>query len=135
MADTTVLETFVLFLASLGGLFFLLIIAGLSAYAVVYARVPWHNAMFGLIWIGLLTSFACTTVDLSTGDPNLRRAMLITQATIYSIMVALLGFTTYFYMKDDLSARQTYIMMLLPVSLILSVVSLSANTMTKLASC
>ena len=134
MADTTVLENFVLFLASIGGLFFLLGIAALTAYAIIYARVPWYNATFILIWIGLLASFAFTTVDLAVSDPTIQKAMIISQATIYSILIALLGFTAYSYMSDDLSARQIYIMMLLPISLILSVVSLSANTMTKLAS-
>jgi len=134
MADTTVLENFVLFLASLGGLFVLLGITALAAYAVVYMGVPWYNITFAIIWIGLFTSFICTTIDLATADPKLQRAMTITQTVIYGILIVLLGFTATFYMSDDLPARQTYIMMLLPLSLILSTVSLSANTMTKLAS-
>jgi hypothetical protein len=134
MANTTVLENFVLFLASIGGIFFLLGIVGLSAYAIVYAGVPWYNATFALIWLGLLTSFVCTTVDLATADPTLQKAMIITQAVLYSILIVLLGFTITLYMSDDLPARESYIMILLPLSLILSTVSLSANTMTKLAS-
>jgi hypothetical protein len=135
MANITVLEQFVLFLASIGGIFFLLGILGITGYAIYNTGVPWQNASFAIIWIGLITSFACTTVDLSTNDKTLHKAMIITQGVIYSILVVLLGLTMFFYMQDDLPARNTYIMMLLPLSLVLSVVSLSANTMTKLASC
>ena len=133
-ADPTALMNFVLFLSGVGGIVLLLVLAGFAYYMIVVLRVPWYNMSFYALWVGLLLCFSLTTVDLASTDREVRRGVVITQAVVNGILVILLGFTVYNYSGDRLTDRMSYIYFALPVSLIMSVVALSATMMNRLAS-
>jgi hypothetical protein len=131
-ADPTALMNFVLFLAGLGGVVLLVMLGGLAAYMVIVVGIPWQNITFYAVWVGLVLSFCLTTVDLASSDKEIKRAVVITQGVTNGILVVLLGLTVYNYSGDNFKDRMTYIYFVLPISLIMSVVSLSAVTMNRL---
>ena len=128
------LEIFVLFLAGSGGLIFLTAIIGLMLYLTMTAKLQWYTTSFYLLWIGILTAFIFTSVDLALQDPVTKQAIIITQGTILGICALLLGCTVYISTQQDIETRKAYIMRVIPVSLLISIVSLSATTMAKLSS-
>ena len=133
-ADPTALMNFVLFLAGLGGIVLLLMFAALAFYMVFIVGVPWQHMTFYALWVGLLLSFCLTSVDLATSEKETQRPVIITQGVVNGILVLLLGLTVYNYTGENFKDRMTYIYFALPVSLIMSVVSLSAVTMNRLVS-
>jgi hypothetical protein len=132
MADPTALMNFVLFLAGLGGIVLLVLLVALAFYMVFVLGVPWQHMTFYALWVGLLLSFCLTSVDLATSDKEIQRAVIITQGVVNGILVVLLGFTVYNQSGNNLQDRMSYIYFALPVTLIMSVVSLSAVTMNRL---
>ena len=132
MADPTALMNFVLFLAGLGGIVLLVLLVALAFYMVFVLGVPWQNMTFYALWVGLLLSFCLTSVDLASSDKEKQRAVIITQGVVNGILVLLLGFTVYNHSGNHLQDRMSYIYFALPVTLIMSVVSLSAVTMNRL---
>jgi uncharacterized membrane protein YqjE len=133
MADTSTLENFVLFLAGIGGISFLLIVIGISAYSILYLRLPWYNVTFGALWIGLFISLSLTSVDLAESNKSVKRSLIISQTVINCILIVLLGLTAYNYIRNDPGDRIYYIMTVIPVALLLSVVGLSSTMMQKLS--
>jgi hypothetical protein len=133
-ADPTTLMNFVLFLAGLGGVVLLVMLGGLAAYMVIVVGVPWQHITFYALWVGLILSFCLTSVDLATSEKETKRAVVITQGVTNGILVVLLGLTVYNYSGDNFKDRMTYIYFALPISLIMSVVSLSAVAMNRLVS-
>lgn len=134
MADTSALTNFVIFLAGLGGFGFLAIIGGIVVYLIVVLKLPLITISFPLLILGLFISFACTSVNLATMEPEIQKAVIITQAVINCICIILLGFTSYSYTSGSLIDRSYYIWMAIPVALLLSLVSASAAIMNRLSS-
>jgi len=134
MADNTALMNVVLALAGIGGVAFIILLLGGVAFMTLYVGVSWFNVLFGLLWLGILISMIFTSVDLASNDADTRRGVIIAQGVINGILVILLGFTVYKGIGSDIPSREAYIMMALPVTLLLSIVSLSAAAMNRLAS-
>lgn len=122
---------FVLFLAGIGGLVFLFLLVAIVFYMIVYEGVLWYNLTFYLLWLGMFVSLACTSVNLATADSNTKKAVIITQGVINGILVVLLGFTSFYYIERNINDRSYYIMIALPISLLLSVVAVSATVMNR----
>jgi hypothetical protein len=124
--------TFILFLASFGGLMFLIAIVILCIILVRFTNVPLSIVATGMFWLGILSSIIFTSVAKSNPPAATLKAIVITQGTVNSILVVVLGFMAYNYI-DNLSDRRRYIMLMLPVTLLLSIVSATTNAMQKLA--
>ena len=133
-ANNSMLQGLVIGLASLGGIAIVATLAGLAIYFTIVLKIPWFKTSFYLLLLGLFTAIAFTSVQLSDVDSETKQAIIISQATILGLCSILLGFSVYFHVKDNLSDQSAYIMLAIPVSLLLSVVSLSATTMSKLSS-
>jgi hypothetical protein len=134
MADTSALTNFVTFLAGLGGFGFLAIIGGIVVYLIVVLKLPLITICFPLLILGLFMSIACTSVSLATMDPEVQKAVIITQAVINCICIILLGFTSYLYTSGSLTDRTYYIWLAMPVALLLSITSASAAIMNRISS-
>ena len=136
MADPSFLQSilidFAIITASITGLVLFGILGFAFAFAVLYSGIPWQHMTFYALWVGLILSFCLTSVDLATPDKEIQRAVIITQGVVNGILVILLGFTVYNYSAENLQDRMSYIYFALPVTLIMSVVSLSAVTMNRL---
>ena len=133
MAESS-LNNFVLALAGVGGVIIILFVVGICAYFIVYVRIPIVNVTFVLLWIGMLISVICTSVDMAESREDVKRAVIIVHTVVNSLLIILLGFSAYHYIKNDPSDRTMYMMTVIPVSLLLSVIGLSATTMQKLSS-
>jgi hypothetical protein len=133
MADNTALMNLVLFLAGIGGVAFIILILAVVAFMTFYVGVSWFNVLFGVLWLGIFLSMIFTSVDLASTDPDTKRGVIIAQGVINGILVLLLGFTVYSTLGSNIPAREAYIMMAIPISLLLSIVSLSAAAMNRLA--
>ena len=92
------------------------------------------SLMAALLFIGIITSFVTTSIDLSTSDSKTKQNLVIAQAVIFSIVILGLALTATSVFGDDIMTKDLYIMAIVHAGLILSVVSLSANIMSKLAS-
>ena len=89
--------------------------------------------MVGLLVTGIFTSFITTSINLATYDAITQKNIFTAQAVIFSICILGLAFTISTVVGDDITTKETYLMMALHAAVLLSVVSLSANMMTKLA--
>jgi len=87
-----------------------------------------------LLFIGIITSFVTTSIDLATSDEKTKQNIFISQAVIFSIVIIGLAFTAGSVFGDDLQSKDMYSMVVVHAAVILSIVSLSANIMSKLAS-
>ena len=63
-----------------------------------------------------------------------KQNIFISQAVIFTIVIIGLAFTAGSVFGDDLQSKDMYAMVVVHASLVLSIVSLSANIMSKLAS-
>lgn len=87
-----------------------------------------------LLFIGIITAFVTTSIDLTTSDAKTKQNIFISQAVIFTIVIIGLAFTAGSVFGDDLQSKDMYAMVVVHASLVLSIVSLSANIMSKLAS-
>lgn len=126
--------TFVLFLAGTGGLVLLTGVVVLAIYAVTISKAPIFSIIYALLGLGALIGFICTTIDTAVLEKDTKRAVIITQTTIFGVLTGLLGVAAYFQIGGDLNDTTRYYDLVMPVSLLLSVVSLSATVMNRLTS-
>lgn len=89
-------------------------------------------SMFILLVIGIVTAFTTSSIQLDAFDITTRKNIFIAQLVIFSIVIIGLGYTSRFVIGDNVQESDSYIMAVLHMSLILSVLSLSASTMNKL---
>jgi hypothetical protein len=128
------LQGLVIGLASLGGIAIVAVLAGFAIYFTIVLKIPWFKTSFYLLWLGIFTALLFTSVQLDSLYSEQKQGIIISQGIILGLCSILLGFSVYFHEKDNLSDQSAYIMYAIPVSLLLSVVSLSATTMSKLSS-
>ena len=89
--------------------------------------------MTSLLVIGIFTSFITTSINLATDDPATQKNIFISQAVIFCVVILGLAFTIHSVIGDDLKSMDIYYMVVLHAAILLSVVSLSATIMSKLA--
>ena len=104
-----------------------------ATYAVAVANVPLYTVCFILLWVGMITSLALTISIPLVMDTPTKKALIISQTVIYSLSIVMLAYVANYSIGIDLRSRERYTMFLLPVSLLISVVAVSATVMTKLA--
>ena len=133
MSDSS-FNSFVLFLAGFGGFMFVVVIVGICTYVILYLNMKLVNVIFIMLWLGILLSFTFISVDLADLIKNDKRKIIIAHTALNSVLILLLGFTMYHYIRNDPYDRTMYMMTIIPVTLLLSVVGLSATMMHKLSS-
>lgn len=89
-------------------------------------------SMFILLLIGVITAIVTSSVQLDSFDITTRKNVFIAQLVIFSIVIIGLGYTSRFVIGDNVQESDAYMMAVIHMSLILSVLSLSASTMNKL---
>jgi hypothetical protein len=89
--------------------------------------------MLALLVTGIFTSFITTSINLATYDSITQKNIFMAQTIIFSVVILGLAFTISSVIGDDIMSKDTYLMMALHAAVLLSVVSLSANIMNKLA--
>jgi hypothetical protein len=89
--------------------------------------------MLALLVTGIFTSFITTSINLATYDSITQKNIFMAQTIIFSVVVLGLAFTISSVIGDDIKSKDTYLMMALHAAVLLSIVSLSANIMNKLA--
>lgn len=129
----TALETFVTVLAGTGGVLLMLMIAGGLGYAIFVAKYPWYYATVGCMWFAGLVGIIMTSIDFSTTDPALQKAVIISQAVVFCFVTILMGFLAAYYIGTDFADMNMYTAIVMNASLVISVVALSATSMLKLS--
>jgi hypothetical protein len=129
----TSLDIFVAALAGTGGVLLMLMIAGGLGYAIFVAKYPWHYAVAGCMSFAGLVGIIMTSIDFSTTDPALRKAVIISQAVIFCFVTILMGFLATYYIGKDFADTNMYTAIVMNASLVISVVALSATSMLKLS--
>jgi len=89
--------------------------------------------MTALLATGILTSFITTSINLTTRDSVTQKNIFISQAVIFCVVILGLAFTIRSVVGDDIKTMDLYLMTALHAAVLLSVVSLSATIMSKLA--
>ena len=89
--------------------------------------------MLFLLVTGIFTSFITTSINLATYDSITQKNIFTAQAVIFCVVILGLAFTISSVIGDDIKSKDKYLMMALHAAVLLSVVSLSANIMSKLA--
>lgn len=133
MSDSS-FNSFVLFLAGFGGFMFVVVVMGICTYVILYLNMKLVNVIFIMLWLGIILSFTFISVDLADLIKNDKRKIIIAHTALNSVLILLLGFTMYHYIRNDPYDRTMYMMTIIPVTLLLSVVGLSATMMHKLSS-
>ncbi len=142
ISQTTIFGFVIIALAVL--LYMSIPVAAPTIGAVTKPSTPWptialpkdssSTIMAVLLFIGIITSFVTTSIDLATSDAKTKQNIFISQAVIFSVVIIGLAVTASSVFGDDLQSKDMYSMVVVHAAVILSVVSLSANIMSKLAS-
>ena len=119
-------------LAGTGGVLLMLLFVGGIAYSVMILGAQWHYAVTAAILISTVVGLILTSITFS--DPPSLKAIIISQAVIFGFASILLGFLATYYIGTDYTSMNSYMMIVLTLSIFMSVVALTATAMIKITS-
>jgi hypothetical protein len=110
----------------------MLLFVGGIAYSVMILGAQWYYAVTAAILLSTVVGLILTSITFS--DPPSLKAIIISQGVIFGFASILLGFLATYYIGTDYTSMNSYMMIVLTLSIFMSVVALTATTMIKITS-
>ena len=132
-SNQTVTEQVAIAAASMGGLALLLVLGILASSFIIIGKIPWYSICFGFLCFTILFGFITSSVLYGIKDPKAIEGLIISQTVLNGLAIVLLGVLANFYINTSSKDASMYVLCMLPVTLILSIISVSSTIMTKLS--
>jgi len=132
-SNQTVTEQVAIAAASMGGLALLIVIGILASSVVVIGKLPWYSVSFGFLCFTILFGLITSSVLYGINDKKAIEGLIISQTVLNGLAIVLLGVLANFYINTSSKDASMYVLCMLPVTLILSIISVSSTIMTKLS--